>query len=458
MLRKNISLIIITVALATVMGSCNLYKSFETPKEGLVGEYATAVAEPIDSTALGNLSWEEMFTDPVLQSFIRTALDNNIDLKNAKLNIDIAQAQLLGAKLSYLPSLTLGPNGSGSSMAGSSMGWSYQLPLAASWEIDIFGKITNSKRQAKAALLQSEAYHQAVRSQIIGSVANVYYAIVSLEKQLALSRETADKWKESVQVMKDMKEAGRFTEVAVVQSTANYYSVLASIPDIEMSLHELNNTMSLLLKEQPKMWQVNVHSTLIVPAKLEAGVPMSYLAVRPDVKASEQALAQAYYATNKARASFYPSLVISANGGFTNLIGGIITNPGAWFVQLAGQLTAPLFARGQNIANLKATKAQQAQSLNSFEYTILNASAEVSDAFVQLTKNSQKKDFLKIQVNNLDKAVAFNEDLLTLGTTTYLEVLTAQQSLLNAQMQELSCELSIAKAGISLYQSLGGGR
>ncbi|MEG2242352.1 MAG: TolC family protein [Muribaculaceae bacterium] len=458
MLRKNISLIIITVALATVISSCNLYKKFEMPKEGATGEYAAIAAEPVDSTALGNLSWEEIFTDPVLQGFIRKALDNNIDLKNAKLNVDIAQAHLLGAKLSYLPSLAIAPNGNGSSFAGSKMSWTYQLPLSASWEIDIFAKLTNSKRQAKAALLQSEAYQQAVRSQIIGSVANVYYSMVSLEKQLALSRETADKWKESVEVMKDMKEAGRFTEVAVVQSTANYYSVLASIPGIEMSLHELNNTMSLLLKEQPQMWQVNINSILNLPAKFDAGVPISYLAARPDIKAAEQSLAQAYYVTNKARAAFYPSLVISANGGFTNLLGSIITNPGKWFIQLAGQLTAPIFSRGQNIANLKASKAQQQQSLNNFEYTMLNASAEVSDALVKLTKNAQKQVFLNNQVNNLEKAVAFNQDLLTLGTTTYLEVLTAEQSLLNAQMQKLNCELSMTQAAVNLYQSLGGGR
>lgn len=458
MLRKNISLIIITVALATVMSSCNIYKSFDMPEEGLAGEYAAAVKEPVDSTALGNISWEEMFTDPYLQSLIRQALANNIDLKNAKLNVDIAQAQLLGAKLSYLPSLAFAPNGGTASYGGSTMKWSYQLPLAASWEIDIFAKITNAKRQAKAGLLQSQAYRQAVQSQIIGSVANCYYALETLNKQLDLSKETAKKWKESVEVMKQMKEAGRFTEVAVVQSTANYYSVLASIPDIQIEIQKLNNTLSVLLGEKPRAWEINTKTPFTFPAEISTGIPMSALAVRPDVKAAEQSVASAYYATNIARSAFYPSIVISANGGFTNLIGSIIQNPGKWFIELAGQLTAPLFSRGKNIANLKAAKAQQEQAMNTFEYAVINASSEVSNAMVQYNKNYQKLSLLEKQVENLGKAVLYNEDLLSLGTTTYLEVLTAQQSLLSAQIQMLQTELSMSQAAVNLYQSLGGGR
>ncbi|MDD2961486.1 MAG: TolC family protein [Muribaculaceae bacterium] len=459
MSKLNIKHILIMVALATVMGSCNIYKSFELPKEGIVGEYAEAKNEAVDSTALGNLSWKQLFTDPQLQGLIQLALDNNVDLKNAKLNVDIAQAQLLGAKLSYLPSLAFNPNGAGASYAGSAMSWTYQLPLAASWEIDIFAKITNAKRKAQANLMQSEAYQQAVRSQIIGAVANTYYALVTLEKQYALYKETAGKWRESVNVMKQMKEAGRYTEVAVVQSIANYNSVMASIPEIEMSIHEMNNTMSLLLNDPTQKWILNLElNPLVLETALEGGVPMSYLAARPDVKSAEQTLAMAYYATNSARAAFYPSLSISALGGFTNLVGGLVTNPGKWFIQLAGQLSAPLFARGQNIQNLKVTKAQQQQAMNNFEHSLLNASADVSDALVKTSKMVEKQRYLKIQVENLEKAVMYNEDLQTLGTTTYLEVLNAQQSLLSSQIQMLTNELTISQASINLYQSLGGAR
>lgn len=457
-IRNNISLLLVTAALATVTSGCGIYNKYSLPDEGIVGEYNQAVDEEIDSTALGNLSWTEIFTDPKLQSLINQALENNVDLQNAKLNVDVAQAQLLGAKLNYLPSVTFSPNGVGSKVGSYAMDWAYQFPLSVNWEIDIFGNITNSKRQAKANLLQSEAYEQAVHSQLICGVANTYYALVSLNKQLQLYRATAELWKQSVQVMKDMKVAGRYTEVAVVQSEANYFSILATIPTIELSIKDLNNTMSLLLNVTPQEWEVDTESMVTLPATISDGVPMSYLAVRPDVKAAEQTFASAFYATNKARSAFYPSLTISASGGYGTLIGSTIVDPAQWFLSLAGQLTAPLFSRGQNIATLKAAKAQQEQALNDFQYTLLSASADVSYALMATTKYAESIEQLELQVDRLDKAVEYNQDLMTLSTTTYLEVLTAQQSLLSSQISLISTELSSNQAAINLYQSLGGGR
>ncbi len=458
MSKNKITLLIVTVVIATVMSSCNIYKKYELPQEGIVGEYAKVAKEPIDSTALGNLSWKQIFTDPALQSLISQALENNLNLKNAKLNVDIAQAQLQGAKLSYLPSLAFAPNGSGSSVGGSKLSWGYQLPLSMSWEIDIFGRITNTKRQAQSSLYQSEAYKQAATSQLIAGVANTYYALVSLNNQLNIYKETAQLWKESVQVMKDMKAAGRFTEVAVVQSEANYYSILAAIPSIEMSIHELNITMSLLLNVPATTWTVNGNSILTLPATISNGVPMSYLAVRPDVKAAEQSFAMAYYATNIARSAFYPSLTLSPTGGYGTLLGGAVLDPAKWFASLAGQLTAPIFSRGKNIAGLKAAKAQQEQALNNFQTTLLSAGNEVSNALISFTKNNERLSNLTLQEEKLQNAVDYNKDLLTLGTTTYLEVLSAQQSLLQSQIQVENNKLSINQAAISLYQALGGGR
>ncbi|MBQ7940820.1 MAG: TolC family protein [Muribaculaceae bacterium] len=451
-------MLISAMALTIAVSSCNIYKKYELPQNGIVGEYTQAAAQPADSSALGNLPWDKIFTDPILQGYIRLALENNLDLQNAKLNVDIAQAQLLGAKLSYLPSLAFAPNGSGSSLGGSKLSWGYQLPLSLSWEVDIFGRLTNSKRKAKAQLLQSEAYRQAVNSQIIGGVANTYYALVALNKQLAIYKETAEAWKQSVQVMKDMKEAGRFTEVSVVQSTANYHSVLAAIPNIEMSIHELNNTMSLLLNTPRSTWIVDCESMITLPAEISEEIPMSYLAQRPDVKAAEQAFAMAYYATNVARSNFYPSITLSATGGYGTLVGSAIIDPAQWLVNLAGQLTMPLFSRGKNIANMKAAKAQQQQSLNNFQTTLLSAGNEVSNALITITKTKEAGVNIEFQEENLKKAVEYNKDLLTLGTTTYLEVLTAQQQLLQSQIQVVNNKLSTNQAAINLYQALGGGR
>lgn len=457
--KKYVYIIALAAPLLMMLGGCNLYKKYELPSDTpIVSDYAKAAQMPVDSTQFGNLSWREVFTDPFLRSLIDKALQNNKDLNNARLNVEIAQAQLLGAKLSYFPSLSFTPNGGSASYGGSHMEWSYTLPLAASWEIDAFAKILNRKRGAQVGVEMAKDYEQAVKSQIIASVANVYYSIVSLNLQLDLSRETAVLWKEQVETMELMKEAGRVNEAAVVQTRASYHSILASIPDLEATLRQLNNTMSLLLNEYPQEWQVTRNMEFKAPAFATDGVPMYYLATRPDVRAAEKDFAQAYYATNSARAAFYPSLVISAQGGFTNLLGSMITNPGKWFIQLAGSLTAPIFSRGQNIATLKASKAQQEQALNNFQYAVLNASAEVSDALADYNSNNSKEKLLALQVTDLEQSVEYTQELLTLGEATYLEVLTAQQGLLSAQLGVINCWHSKTAAVINLYQALGGGR
>lgn len=459
---NKIAHVAVAVALAASLSGCHIYQKYDTPTSSAITRaYAEARSQEPDSTALGNLLWEDVFTDAKLASLINMALENNTNLRNAQLNVEVAQANLLGAKLSYLPSLVLAPNGSGSSMAGSDMSWSYSLPAQLSWEVDIFGKLLNSKRGAKAALLKSEAYAQATRSQIISAVASTYYAISATRAQLELSRHTSALWKETVSTMRDLKEAGRgVTEAAVVQSNANYYNILASITDLEASLDQLNNTMSLLLNTAPQEWDIPGNASLSVPQQLRDGVPMSQLAWRPDVQAAEQTLAAAFYGTNSARAAFYPGLTITANGGFTNLLGSVIKNPGEWFFSLAGSLTAPLFMRGQNIARLKASKAQEKQALNSFEYALLNAAAEVQDALTVYDKSLQKSSYLVEAVSNLEKSVEYTKDLMlySTGSTNYLEVLTAQQNLLSAQINQINTELARSRSVINLYQALGGGR
>lgn len=444
----------------SMLSSCGLYKKYEMPQDesALAAEYVKAQEAEIDTTTFGNLRWQEVFTDPVLVDLINQALANNVNMQNAKLNIDIAQAQLKGAKLSYLPSVALAPNGGFASFAGSDFIGTYQIPLAVSWEVDIFGKLLNNKRSAEASLEQTKAYNQAVRSQIIGGVANCYYAIATIERQIELNKETAKLWSESIEVMKNLKLDGRLNEAAIVQSTASYYNLLASITDLEVALDETNNTMSLLLNVLPQKWSVSPQAKLAMPNVVRAGVPMVELAARPDVRAAELDVAKAYYATNLARAAFYPGLTISANGGFTNSVGSAIVNPGEWFIQLAGSLTAPLFSRGKNIANLEAAKAAQKQAMNNFEYTLLSASAEVSDAMTVCQKSDEKVQLLDKQIENLEKSVEYTQELLKLGTSTYLEVLTAQQNLLAAQMSQLACEHTKTQAVINLYQSLGGGR
>lgn len=457
----NLSRLALSVAGVGALASCHIYNKFDMPTDNPVtAEYVEARDADTSAEAFGNLAWQDVFTDPVLASYISRALENNVDLANAKLNVDIAHARLKGARLSYLPSIALAPNGAGASYNHSGFNWTYQIPLAVSWEVDLFGKLLNSNRQAKAALLQSEAYRQAVRSQIIAGVANCYYTISMLEKQLQISRQTAVYWGETVEIMQNFKLAGRVNETAVVQSRANYFSIQGSITDLEVSLHEANNTLALLLNAGPQMFaDIPAGVEFNTPAIMREAIPMRELASRPDVRAAEQSVAVAYYATNQARSAFYPGLTLTSNGGFSNLMGSMITNPGKWFIQLAGSLSAPLFARGQLISNLEATRAQQEQAMNNFEKTLLSASAEVSNALVLHAKSTEKAKLLSEQVENLEKAAEYTEELLALdGSSTYLEVLTAQQSLLAAQLSQAACENARARAAINLYQALGGGR
>ena len=449
---------------ASAMTGCNIYKKFEMPTDSqLTQQYVKADSVTRNPEAYGNLQWQQVFTDPILAGLIQQALENNTNLQNAKLNVDAAQARLQGAKLAYFPSVALAPQGGkswtklhGGDMVGSD--WTYSIPLSVNWEVDIFARLLNSKRGAKMALLQSESYEQAVRSQLIASVAAMYYTISSLESQLELSRNTATLWGESVEVMKNLKLAGRVNEAAVVQSTAQYYSILASITDIEVNLRSAYNSLSLLLNTMPQKWDIPAQHSALMPNIVRESIPMVELASRPDVRASEYALASAYYATNSARSAFYPSLNITGTGAFTNSFGSLVTNPGGWLLNLAGQLTAPLFSRGQNIANLKVAKAQQQQALNNFEYTLMSAAADVSDAMMTYQKATEKQEYLADQTDNYSKAVEYNQELLQYGTSTYLEVLTAQQALLSSQIGEITCRLTRECALINLYQNLGGGR
>lgn len=457
---NNMGKTVVAVVMLASLSSCHIYKKFEMPQNTqLQKDYVEAKQAESNPDALGNLAWQNVFTDPMLQDLIYKALENNVNLKNAKLNVDIAHANLQGARMSYLPSLALAPQGGASSVSNSKLtNWNYTIPLSASWEIDVFGKILNNKRSAEASYRQMQDVEQATRSQIIGAVANCYYALVTLNSELQLSKETAEIWRENVQTMRDYKLAGRTNEAAVVQMQANYLNVLASIKELEINIDKMNNTMSLLLNEAPQTWAVTEATEIQVPVIYREGVLMQELASRPDVRSAEENLAKAYYTTNSARAAFYPSITITGTYGFTNQFGSFIKNPGDWIASLAGSMVAPIFSRGQNIARLKAAKAQQEQALNNFGYTLLSATAEVNDAMVAYTKYNEKANLLAEQIDNLEKSVYYTKELFSSSGSTYLEILTAQSSLLSAQMSQRECQLAKAQAIINLYQALGGGR
>lgn len=440
------------------LGACSVYKSYERPDMPVVDSlYRQAAATSADTTSIASLSWRELFTDPKLQALIETGLQNNTDLNIARLKVTEAEATLMTSRLAYLPSISFEPSGTLRSVDGNAMTKSYDIAASASWEVDIFGKLTNAKRGAKAALEQSEAYRQAVQTQLIATIANSYYSLLMLDAQLDISERTAAIWGENVRAMKALKEAGDATELAVAQSEASKLSVDASIASLRQQIDQMENTLTALLGIAPQKIDRTTIGEQRFPTELAAGVPLQLLQRRPDVRQSEAALAQAFYATNAARAAFYPSITLSGSAGWTNAAGAAITNPGQWLFTAVGSLVQPLFNRGKNIANLRIAKAQQEEALLSFRQSLLDAGTDVNNALIQWQTARQRQQIDQQQILSLESTVRSSELLMQYSSQNYLEVLTARQTLLQAELTAVSDRFDEIQGVINLYHALGGG-
>lgn len=461
-MKRNI---VYTVCAAALLSSCHIYKAYERPEEiNADGIYRDPVAETgtladSDTTNMGNLPWQEIFTDPKLQALIEEGLANNVDMQAAILRVESAKAQLTAARLAFLPSINLAPQGSLTKMENNpDWGKAYTAAASASWEVDLFGKLLNASRNQKAAYLQSQYSQQAVRSQIIGGIANSYYTLLMLDRQVEITAETVDIYKENVRVTEAMKEAGMTTEAAVVQMRAAYHQVQASLIDLERQVKEVENSISILLAKAPQHIDRTTLDAQVVPEDLTVGVPLQLLENRPDVKMAEMTLASAYYTTNQARAAFYPGVNITATAGWTNGSGVSIANPGQFMFQALASLTQPIFNNGNLIANLKVSKAEEQIAKMNYQQTILEAGQEVSDALRLYDATNRKLTHDRSQVRELTKAVDYTKALFQSGDATYLEILTAQQNLLSAQLTEVSDNVQRMQAVVTLYSALGGGR
>ena len=448
-----------------LLSSCHIYKSYDRPEDiTTAGLYRDTVAGGdtlvADTANFGNLPWREVFTDPKLQALIEQALTSSPDIRTAALKVKEAQAPLLASKLAFIPALTLSPQGTVSSWDKGKATQTYSLPVTASWQIDLFGQLLNLKRQAQATLEQTKAYEQNTRVQLIANTANLYYTLLMLDRQLEITEGTAEILKKNTETMEAMKESGIYntTEAAVEQSRAAYAQVQASLPDIRTSIREIENSLCLLLGEPAHAIERGILEEQQLPSDFSAGIPLQLLSNRPDVKAAEQALASAYYNTNVARSNFYPRITLSGSAGWTNSAGAAIVNPAKLLASAVASLTQPIFQNGANIAKLKIAKAQQEEAQIQFQTTLLNAGNEVSNALGQYQACSQKVEARNMEVNSAKNAADYTKDLFNLGTSTYLEVLSAQQSYLSAQLSEVSDTFSRMQAVISLYQALGGGR
>lgn len=448
---------IIWLFLLAGLSSCHTFQTYQRPDVTIVDSLYRQPVSMEDTSSIASLSWKELFNDQPLQQLIETGIRNNTDLHIARLKVEEAEALLMSSKLAYLPSVSLTPQGASKSIGGAKPVKEYNLGVSADWELDIFGKLTNAKREAKAILEQTEAYRQAVQTQVVATIANSYYTLLMLDRQLDITRRTAEVWNENLRTMKALKQAGQATEMAVAQTEANKLSVDASLLSIHQQVSEIEGALANLLGRVPQAINRSTLDGQIFPESLSSGVPLQLLQRRPDIRQREAELASAFYFTNQAHLAFYPSITLSGSTGWVNSAGSAITNPGQWLFSAVGSLVQPLFNRGQNIAKLKVAQAQQQEALLAFRQSLLDAGTEVNDALVQWQTARQRIKLNKQQIRSLESAVHSSELLMKHSSQNYLEVLMARQTLLQAELSTVFDRFDEIQGVINLYHALGGG-
>lgn len=438
-----------------LMTGCSIYKPYSRPEVQTEGLYRD-LEETRDTASIATLGWRNLFSDKNLQALIEKGLERNTNLRVAHIRVKAAEAVLMNARLSYLPSVVLTPDGSISGTEGAKAIKTYNLAASASWEIDLFGKVTNAKREALAALEGSRAYRQAVETQLIATIANSYYMLLMLDRQLIISEQTLITWKETEHSIEALKRAGKSNDAAVLQAKANRLALEASVVSIRKSIRETENVLSALLADTSHDIMRGALQKQQFPDTLSAGLPIQLLANRPDVRQAEWNLAQAYYATNAARSAFYPSLTLSGSTGWTNNVGGVVVNPGSWLFIAVGSLMQPLFNKGTNIANLRQAKARQEEALLLFQQSLLDAGKEVNNALTRWQSARIRIDYVNQQIMTLQEAVRKTELLMQHTSTNYLEVLTARQRLLEAELTQAQDKFEEIQGVIDLYHAVGG--
>ena len=455
--------IILFASASLLMTSCGIYNKYERPEvntKGLVRDVVsnTDTLAVSDTASFGNLPWRQVFTDPQLQSLIEKGIANNTNMLNAALNVKMIEDQLMVAKLAFVPSFTFSPQGTIASWDGNPATKTYQLPVTASWNLDLFGNLLNVKRSAQMALLATKDYQLVVQTKIISNIANMYYTLLMLDKQLQVVDDMAKLTEETWNIMKIRKDLDLVKESSVQSAEANMYSVKAQAAGLKRQIRETENSLSLLLGQQAQTIQRGTFEGQSLPSQFATGVGIQLLANRPDVHYAEMSLAQCFYDVNAARSKFYPSITISGTGAFTNSGGAGIVNPGKWLLSAVGSLVQPIFAHGQIVAGLKVAKAKQEQAFNTWQNAVLSAGSEVSNALVLYNSSNEKSELEAKQVESLKKNVEYNKMLFNDGSATYLEVITAQQSLLNAELSKVQDDFYKMQAVVNLYYALGGGR
>ena len=456
---------ILTIAACSLLlTSCGLYNKYDRPDVNTTG----LVRDPVsltdtlavqDTASFGNLPWRQLFTDPQLQTLIQQGLDNNPDLLNAALNVKMVNEGLKVAKLAFLPSLVLTPQGTIASFDGNPASKTYSLPVSASWNVDLFGNLLSVKRSAQMQLIATKDYQTVVQCNIISGIANLYYTLLMLDRQVEIVSDMEQLTKETWDKMKFMKENRiGYRSTAVQSAEAAYYSVQSQKVDLLRQVREMENSLSLLVGQQGQTIKRSRFDQQSLPDKFATGVGIQLLNNRADVHAAEMSLAQCFYDVETARSRFYPSITVTGTAAFTNSAGSAIINPGKWLLSAVGSLVQPIFQHGQIVAGLKVAKMQYEQAYTTWQNAVLKAGNEVSNALVSYNSYAEKATLDGQRVAVLKQNVEDTRKLMeSSSNTTYLEVISAQSNLLNAEISEVTDQFNKMQAVVNLYQALGGG-
>lgn len=446
---KYIHKICVAVLVLVSSASCSFYKEYQRPDLHFVDSLYRRMEVLPDSISTAAISWEQFFTDSLLKMWIKDGLAYNSDIGTARLKVKEAEASLLAARWAMLPGASFNAQGG--------LPGSFSASLNASWETDIFGINRNNKKKAEIGLKQSKIYEQAVQTQLVATIAESYYALLGLDEQLAISRRTLDTWEENIRTLDALKRAGKTNEAAVLQAKANKYSVEADVLTLEKKIMEMENSFCALIGVVPMPIERSTLAEQKLPLELSAGVPAELLSRRPDVRQAELNLAQCHYSKNIARAAFYPNVSLSGALGWTTGNGNIVIDPGSMIANLLASLTQPVFGRGVNKARMMTAEAQYDQAAYEFRQCLLDAGVEVNNALTMWQTAQRRVEIVKKQIISLKAAVWNTQLLMKHGNANYLEVLSAQKNLLQAELTETSDRLDEIRGVINLYHALGGG-
>ena len=447
---------------ALLLSGCGLYNKYERPEvdtKGLVRDTVsiTDTLAVADTASFGNLPWRSVFTDPQLQALIQQGLDNNPDLLNAALNVHMVNEALKVAKLAFLPSVSLSPQGTLQSFDGAAATKAYTLPVSASWNVDLFGNLLSVKRSAQMQLIATKDYQTVVKCNIISGIANLYYSLLAYDCQVEIVTDMEGLTKETWEKMKFMHENRvGYRSTAVQSAEAAYYQVQAQKIDLQRQIRELENSLSLLIGQPGQTIPRSTFAEQSLPSEFSTGVGIQMLANRADVHANEMALAQCFYDIETARSRFYPSITVTGTAAFTNNNGTV--NPGKWLLQAVGSLVQPIFQHGQIVAGLKVAKDKYEQAFNTWQNSVYKAGNEVSNALSSYNGYADMVELDAKRVAVLKQNVIDTRKLMeSSSNTTYLEVISAQSNLLNAEINEVSDQFRKMQSVVNLYQALGGG-